>query len=720
MLTSGVPVGAAEVRSFRMNSRGSFLAGTLDGISVDSLGVLQLADSVERLAEIGEPFLLSAASHPEGWVIGTGNAGKVLLAKRSGELVVLHSAPEPEIFAVWADEDGTVFAGSSPNGKVYRIAGSEARVFFDPEETYIWDLARAADGSLLVATGTEGRLYEVGSDGSGELFYDSEDTHLRSLEVLPDGDILLGTAGAGLILEVDPQGTARTLYDAAQPEVVSLTTDAEGGCYAAVLASEASLVDLAAMAAPSAAEADQEESEEAPPEEPSISVQIGEEQGSGKEAPVGTRPRGFKGPRSEIFYLSPTGVVESIVRFEEETVYSLLWHRNRLWVGTGLDGKVFSLRDGKPVLEKDVDERQVVAVLPDLPGPAFATTNAAALYRISSEKERRGSYTSPALDAGQIARFGGMRWRGELPRGTRLEFSFRSGLSSEPDQTWSPWTAKREGREISLEGVPSGQYLQWRAELQAADGRSPSLSEVIVSYKQVNLPPKIKSLTVLDPGEILVPANFNPSTQVFEPAHPNRQGIFTTLTPAKAGEEVRLKTLWKSGYRTLRWEAEDPNEDDLHYELSFRPAQNPEQWLTVVEDLEEEHYSFDATVLPDGVYRFRLRVSDRSPLQADDALQEEEISEPVLIDHAPPVLARVTKQEEGWQVEVEDALNPLREAVFSVDAGEWQPASVVDGLLDGQRETLILSPPASGRLVLLRVTDAAFNVVTFNILEEAE
>ena len=717
--TLGGPAGAAEVRSFRLQTRDSFLAGTLDGISVDSLGILQLADRVERLAEIGEPFLLSAATHPEGWVLGTGNAGRVLLAKRSGELVVLHSAPEPEIFAVWVDDDGTVFAGSSPGGKVYRIAGSEVTVFFDPGETYIWGLARAADGELLVATGTSGKLYKVDSEGNGELFYDSKDTHLRVLKVLRDGDTLVGTAGEGLILEIDPQGSARTIYDAAHPEVVSLTTDGEGGCYAAVLASEASLVDLSKVAAPAAPQATQEGSAEAQQNETAVSVQVSVGPSAGA-APVGTRPKGFEGPRSEILHISSAGVVESVAQFEEETVYSVLWHRNRLWVGTGLDGKVFSLRDGKPVLEKDVDERQVVVMLPDQPGPAFATTNAAALYRISSETERRGLYTSPALDAGQVARFGGLRWRGELPRGTHLEFSFRSGLSSEPDQTWSEWTASGEGIEVSMSKVPSGRYVQWRAELVAADGRSPSLSEVVLSYKQVNLPPKIKSLTVLDPGEILVPSNFNPSNQVFEPAHPNRQGIFTTLTPAKPGEEVRLKTLWKHGYRTLRWEAEDPNEDELTYQLSFRLARSPGEWLTVVDDLEEEHYSFDATVLPDGVYRFQLRVSDQSPLQAEKALQKEEISEPVLIDHTPPVLTRVTKQGERWQVEIEDALNPLREAVFSVDAGEWQPASVVDGLLDGQRETLILSPSAAGRLVLLRVTDAAFNVVTFDILQEAE
>ncbi|MGB5294258.1 MAG: hypothetical protein WBP34_04835, partial [Thermoanaerobaculia bacterium] len=39
----------AEVRIYSMQSRTAFLAGTLDGIGVDSLGTLRLADQVERL-----------------------------------------------------------------------------------------------------------------------------------------------------------------------------------------------------------------------------------------------------------------------------------------------------------------------------------------------------------------------------------------------------------------------------------------------------------------------------------------------------------------------------------------------------------------------------------------------------------------------------------------------------------------------------------------------
>jgi hypothetical protein len=95
----------------------------------------------------------------------------------------------------------------------------------------------------------------------------------------------------------------------------------------------------------------------------------------------------------------------------------------------------------------------------------------------------------------------------------------------------------------------------------------------------------------------------------------------------------------------------------------------------------------------------------------------------------------------GMRATVTDALSPIREAVYSVDAGEWKPAQAADGLLDGERETLLIDPlapitaggadaggadagdggnrPAGERreahMVLLRVTDAAYNVVTFDL-----
>src|SRR4029077_5263414 len=94
----------------------------------------------------------------------------------------------------------------------YRIRpgkpSAKAESFFDPQETYIWALARGADGALLVGTGTQGRLFKVNAKGKGQVLYDSDDTHIRSLAVLPGGDVVAGTAGVGPVLRLgkDRQG----------------------------------------------------------------------------------------------------------------------------------------------------------------------------------------------------------------------------------------------------------------------------------------------------------------------------------------------------------------------------------------------------------------------------------------------------------------------------------------------------------------------------------
>ncbi len=704
LATTVGPAAATDVRFFRLQSRSSFLPGTLEGIGIDPLGTLQLADQVERVAAVDEPFLFAAAPHPAGWVVGTGNSGRVLRVDRDGRVEVLFEASEPEVFAVWADGDGTVYAGTSPDGKVYRIRDGAGEVFFEPGETYIWDLARAADGRLLVATGTRGRLYAVDSEGEAELLYDSDDIHLRALKLLPDGDLLVGTAGEGLILRLDPSGRARTLYDAAQPEVIGFTTSPDGGCWAAVLASEASQVNLS--------DSEKDDAEGGDDEGTEAEVTVVEDDMDDLFA--ASRPKGFQGARSEILRIEESGRVQSAWSFEEETVYDLLWHRDRLWVATGQEGQLYSFRDGRMVLEKDVDERQIVALLPDAPGPAFATTNAAALYVVSDRSERRGTYTSPALDAGSIARFGTLMWRGETPGGSRLSFSVRSGLSSEPDGTWSDWTPASSGAEIDLPGLPLGRYAQWRVELDADDGRSPLLQEVILSYRQENLAPKFESVSVMEPGEILVPSNYNPNQQVFEPVSPDRHGIFTTLEPSSANQ-LRMKPVWKTGWRTVRWEADDPNDDELRYGVEFRPERKDARWLPLVKDLDADHYSFDATALPDGVYRFRVTASDDRDNPEGLELTADEVTEAVVIDHGSPRLGRITRDGDRLRVEVSDASSPLRQAEYAIDAEGWQPAEAADGLLDSRSETLSLPAPGDGSLLLLRLVDAAFNSVTFDL-----
>ena len=67
---------------------------------------------------------------------------------------------QPEIFAVAVDRAGIVYAGTSPDGKVYRIENGKATEYFAPGERYIWALAFAPDGALYVATGQQGKIFQ--------------------------------------------------------------------------------------------------------------------------------------------------------------------------------------------------------------------------------------------------------------------------------------------------------------------------------------------------------------------------------------------------------------------------------------------------------------------------------------------------------------------------------------------------------------------------------
>ena len=736
-LWSATPTLASKVRAFRAAEASHFLAGEFDGVSVGPLGKLRLASALERVTGVEEPFLLSATGDGSGgWVLGTGNSGKVLHVSAEGELRELFATEEPEVFAVWVDGDA-VYAAGSPDARVYRASLDEpaagATMIFDTGERYAWALGResGARGSsrLLIATGINGQLIAVEeSTGTSEVVYDSEDVHLRTL-LVRDDDVLVGTVGEGRILSLQNQGaspwSARTLHDAEQPEITSLTAGPNGSIFAAAVASEASLAQLTPPAAGQDA--------------------------SGAAAPAaGTRPTGFEGARSVVLEIDQDGTVEERGSFKKETVYSVLWTQTgattgQLWIATGQEGKLYRSRGSEVVLERDLDELQLMQLMNGAPGEAgsrlsVATTNGAAVYRTTAQEVSEGVYFSKVLDAKFPARFGTLHYEAALPKGAAVTFAVRSGLSAFPDDTWSEWVDVSSGSasdqrgglsDLDLKTVPRGRYVQWKATLKRGNGRNtdgagPELSVVELTYAQENRRPEITKLEVLSPGVILVNSSFNPSNQVFEPNSTNREGIFNSLDKPAVDKKARSKELWKLGYRTIRWEAKDPNADELRYKVALREEAS-NRWYTIADEVKQKTWGFDSTVLPDGLYRVRLSAHDGVSNIKGQERDAERVSGLVVVDHTAPMLeeqtmitdhraADPTQGRAGveWRLfslVIEDQLSPLRKIEVSHDAGPWQELIPDDGMLDSRRESVVVETQVADApsLVLLRVTDTAFN-----------
>ena len=114
---------------------------------------------------------------------------------------------------------GVLYAGTSPHGKVYRIAQGKASEYFAPDATYIWSLAVGPDGALYVGTGDQGKIFRVTSAGKGEVYYETGQSHITSLALDRDGRLLAGSEPNGILYRVTAKDKAFVLYDANLPEI---------------------------------------------------------------------------------------------------------------------------------------------------------------------------------------------------------------------------------------------------------------------------------------------------------------------------------------------------------------------------------------------------------------------------------------------------------------------------------------------------------------------
>ena len=169
---------------------------------------------------------------------------KFIRIAADGRGALFYDANELDVTALAIAKDGALYAGTSPDGKVYRITSSgQADVYFDPADKYIWSLAVLGDGSLAIGTGDNGKLYRVraaGAQPESSLLISTNQTHVISLAVTSQGDLIAGTDPGGLVLRISPEGKAFALFDANLREIHALAPAADGSIYALALSDAAS------------------------------------------------------------------------------------------------------------------------------------------------------------------------------------------------------------------------------------------------------------------------------------------------------------------------------------------------------------------------------------------------------------------------------------------------------------------------------------------------
>ena len=697
---------AVAPQFWRVRSAEDLLAGEIDGFAVTSRGQLKAAPSVRKVATFTDPFVLSQTATSNGdQFFGTGNDGKVYRL-RGAELKLIYTAPEPEIYAI-ASRDNAVYAGTSPNGKIYRVdpESGKATTFYDPKQAYIWAL-RFSGNDLIAATGVEGKLFRVTPAGEGKVWFDSAETHLRSMAPRPDGTMLVGASGKGRIYAVRADGSAHALYDSALSEISSVYVDPSGTGWAAGVSNvlPASAPKTPATKSPqqqsgsAAAQSEARKEETAPPVEVSFSF----------EDSTGTSSQPGAG---ELYRINTDDFVEIVRKFEREMIYALSAGRDgSVLLSTGPQGRIYEYRDGEVALIGNVPEKQVVSITNGASGTFITTTNSGAVYRLDSAPFARAEFRSAAKDVDRFSKFGQYRIDGSRVADGAVAIAFRSGNTRTPDATWSIWTSPLTTREGTI-GAPAGRYIQWKLSM-AKPVPDLAVESVTLAFVNRNVAPSIDSVAVQDPAVVFITSGYPASPQVVEATNPDEYGIFSSLEPARERQEPG-KRAFRKGYRTISWRARDENGDALRHSVSFR-LRGTERWLRLRENIEETQLNFDTSQLPDGTYQLKVTATD-APDNPEMPLTDVKEGIEFQIDNTSPV---VTSSTEGDDVvvRVTDALSPVGKVEYSADAQKWIRLTPVDGIADSTGETFRLPKSTlTGKFVVVRAVDAFFNVTTESI-----
>jgi sugar lactone lactonase YvrE len=717
--------GAAIPTFWVVSTQSELLRGEAENLSIDVHGRMVLGPATELAYESTTPFLWTLVSGPDGSIYaGSGNEGKVFRVDSSGKGGVFFDAAELEVHALAVGQDGSVYVGTSPDGKVYKVgADGTSSVFFDPEDRYIWSLGLDQQGRLFVATGERGAVYRVGTDGKGDVFYRAKATHAVSLVFNRAGELIIGTESPGQVLRVDSEGRPFVLLDSPFQEIHALRLDESGAIIAAAVNGQRAGEDRPAL--------DRQSPETTRSSTPVATVTTEVTSMAIVDVSVPSAPQAAppiredrRTPKGAVYRIHPDGQWDTLWESREDSPYDVSFDADgTLLVATGPEGKIFSVagEPTRPALLTRATAQQVTTFLRDSKGTRYyATANPGKLFRLSSGYAERGTYESEVRDAQTVATWGTISWRGSTPADGRIEISTRSGNTKVPDETWSPWSPTYSDADGSPIASPKARYLQWRATL-VGKASTPVLTSVTAAYLQRNIRPELSSITVHPPGTVfqkpfstgeLEIAGYGDTPNERRPAsgQPNQtQG--GGPTPALG------RRIYQKGLQTFVWKAEDPNDDEMFFDVMYR-REGETAWKPLKRALSDPIVVWDTTSVPNGTYLVKVVATDNPSNPPGSALIGEMESIAFDIDNAPPEIVVAGVRRDGnrsvLSFDVKDDHSAVQRVEYSLDADRWRTIYPRDGISDSRAEhfDLMLDADLAEKGVILRAVDSMNNIAT--------
>lgn len=657
---------------------------------------------ITSLGEIRPGWVTQRADALEGdgvWSALRLSSGKILVGSDVDGAIYAYDGKKPSkvttmsgVLAVvsMVESGGAVYAAGMPSDTVWKVdvGGKKATAFAklgvkggkdDEQPETVWAVAAGKDGTLYAGTGPDGKLWSIDKGGRAKAVFSTTDKRVTAVTVTSDGAVWFGTSERALVFRHDPKsGETRAMADFAGNEIAAI---AEGQGAVIVAANELvevgitgkSAIDLEAVEKPTALKG-----------EPVKAPAVGSKPGADKDTPAAERKGARKG-KGALFRVELDGRLEQLHALTATYFTSVLVDpKGNIYAGAADKGRVYLVEPDDTVATAfDVEERAVAQLFWDGKRLAFTTDDKATLYRVTG-KASNAKYVSDVHDAKNPSRWGRLLWQGT----GKLALETRSGNTAKPDVGWSSWSAPTKissiggGQSGGTIASPPGRYLQFRVSLPD----DAALRRVSAYYLPANTATEISDLTIA-------------------PAQVEKQP-----TLKEAGGKTRSPVL------KLTWKVENPDSDDTQYLLAVRKDGDAD-WRTLQTGktpLTAVTFDWNTETFPDGWYRLRITSSDSLSNSPDRTMTSQRTSPLFVVDNTRPVIEGLTVRGGRAEARVSDELSVIAEMAFSVDDGNWQLGTTVDGIFDGEEEALRIDLPsglAKGTHTLsLRVADAAGNV----------
>ncbi|KPK61718.1 MAG: hypothetical protein AMK73_07910 [Planctomycetes bacterium SM23_32] len=660
-LALAAPVCAGPGKTWTTSGAEQFARGKLEGVSVLSKGWVELAPQAEEIEGLEAEFVWDVETSEDGAAYVATGGPAALYVVREGPAELLHKSDQKQVLSVLPLPDGSVLAGTAPEGIVLRVSRQgKVTTLADLEEAYVWDMAFGPDHNIYCATGPNGRLLRLSRAGEVEELFKAKQNNIVCVAVDGEGTVYAGTDTGGLIYAVAHDGAVSVLYDAEEDEVHDLLVSEGGALYACTAQSRIP----APPGAPPPPRGGPPESERPP-------------------TAVGAGPEAPSAPNS-LYRIEPGKGAFRVARFDRTFLLSLAEGLGFVLVGTGTEGRLLAVEpDMQYRILTELDSSYLTAMAPLPNGDIIiGTAHAAGLWRLKPGVRKQGALLADPFDAGYLAEWGRVWWKQRTETGQDVRIKLRTGNAGEPDEHWSEWSDLCLDASGSPVEVPMGRFAQFSAELSTRGNLgSPTLLEVNVSYRQANRRPVIEDLAV--DGESLLKKQENGGP----PGGPGpaRPGPRPPRQPGRPEPPAR---------KTIAWQAADPNEDELTFKLFYRGLDETE-WKELEIELDDEtSYEWDTARVPDGHYLLKLIASDEAARPQGEALADEKVTTPLLIDNGPPAvrdLAARALADGAYELTgvAADGHSHLAGIEVSRNSEDWLPVFPTDGILDSTEEPFV-------------------------------